>query len=221
MMTRFFKNYEKYKITYPFGTRTIFGKSEHHSGIDLVAVAENGGATSDWVLAFESGEVIEAGYSERSGYYCKIRHSEEFCTIYCHFKAGTLRVARGDKVEKGAILGYMGNTGRSTGAHLHFGISRFGEWVDPEKLFGENLSEVKELVISVERKPLKRGETGDEVRLLQTLLVFHGARIECDSSFGPATQRAVLAFQKDRNLSADGEVGATTWQELLKISKRS
>lgn len=221
MASRFFKNYDGYKITYPFGDRTIFGKREHHSGVDLVAVAENGGATSDWVCAVDAGEVIEAGYSERSGYYCKIRHSEEFCTIYCHFKAGTLRVARGDKVVRGAILGYMGSTGRSTGTHLHFGISLFGEWVDPEKYFDKELSEVNKVTVNTERKLLKRGATGDEVRLLQTLLNFHGARLECDSSFGPATQRAVLAFQKDRNMSADGEVGATTWQELLKISKRS
>jgi hypothetical protein len=44
MSSRFFKNYEGYKITYPFGSRVIFGKKENHSGVDLVAVAENCGA---------------------------------------------------------------------------------------------------------------------------------------------------------------------------------
>lgn len=217
MGCRFFKNYGKYKITYPYGTRTIFGKREHHSGVDLVAVAENGGTISDWVCAFDAGEVVEAGYSERSGYYCKIRHDETFSSIYCHFKQGTLRVEKGDKVEKGAVLGYMGSTGRSTGAHLHFGISFWGEWVDPEKYFDKTLCEVNKVTVNTERKILKRGAKGDEVRLLQTLLNFHGAGIECDSSFGPATQKALMAFQKSRSLTADGITGKVTWHQLMKI----
>lgn len=221
MASRFFRNYDEYKITYPFGTRTILGKTEHHSGIDLVAVAENGGAISDWVVALASGEVIEAGYNSRSGYYCKIRHDETLVTLYCHFKKGTLTVEKGDKVEKGAILGYMGNTGRSTGAHLHLGVSLFGEWVDPEGYFDKNLSEVNKLTLGIERKILKRGAVGGEVRLLQTLLNFHGSKIECDSSFGPATQKALMTFQKSRDMKGDGIADAATWQELLKISKNT
>ena len=217
MNPRIFKNYGRYKITYPFGTRDIFGKTEHHSGVDLVAVAENGGAISDWVVALASGEVIEAGYNSRSGYYCKLRHDETLVTLYCHFKKGTLTVAKGDKVEKGATLGYMGSTGRSTGAHLHLGISLFGEWVDPAEYFDKELSEVNKLTVGTERKMLKRGALGGEVRLLQTLLNFHGAKIECDASFGPATQKALIAFQKSRNLIGDGIADAEVWQELLKI----
>lgn len=221
MASRFFKNYDGYKITYPFGSRVIFGKEEHHSGTDLVAIAENGGAVSDWVCAFDSGKVIEAGYNSRSGYYCKIRHDETLVTLYCHFKKGTLRVEKGDKVVKGEILGYMGSTGRSTGAHLHLGISLFGEWVDPEKYFDKNLSEVNKLIVTQERKMLKRGATGAEVKLLQTLLNFHGARLECDSSFGPATGKALAAFQKSRGITADSVAGVVTWQELMKIAKNT
>ncbi len=221
MASRFFKNYDRYKITYPFGTRVIFGKKEHHSGVDLIAVAENGGGVSDWVIAFDAGEVIEAGYNSRSGYYCKIRHDETLVTLYCHFKKGTLRVDRGDKVEKGDILGFMGSTGRSTGAHLHLGISLFGEWVDPEKYFDKDLSEVNKLTLIHERKILKKGSVGEEVRLLQTMLNFHGAALECDSSFGPATQKALIEFQKRRTISPDGIAGAVVWQELMKISKSS
>ncbi len=221
MASRFFKNYDRYKITYRFGSRVIFGKKEHHSGTDLVAVAENGGAVSDWVCAFDSGEVIEAGYNDRSGYYCKIRHDETLVTLYCHFKKGTLRVEKGDKVEKGDILGFMGSTGRSTGAHLHLGISLFGEWVDPEKYFDKDLCEVNKLTVTQERKMLKRGATGAEVKLLQTLLNFHGAALECDSSFGPATQKALIEFQKSRGIASDGIAGAGTWQELMKIAKNT
>jgi len=221
MASRFFKNYDGYKITYPFGSRVIFGKKEHHTGVDLVAVAENGGAVSDYVVVFDSGEVIEAGYNSRSGYYCKIRHDETLVTLYCHFKKGTLRVKKGDKVENGDVLGFMGSTGRSTGAHLHFGISLFGEWVDPEKYFDKDLSEVNKLTVTQERKLLKRGAKGEEVKLLQTLLNFHGAKLECDSSFGPATAKALAEFQKSRGITADSVAGVVTWQELMKIAKNT
>ena len=221
MASRFFKNYDRYKITYPFGLRVIFGKEEHHSGTDLVAIAQNGGAVSDYVVAFDSGEVIEAGYNSRSGYYCKIRHDETLVTLYCHFKKGTLRVKKGDKVENGDVLGFMGSTGRSTGAHLHFGISLFGEWVDPEKYFDKDLSEVNKLTVTQERKLLKRGAKGEEVKLLQTLLNFHGASLECDASFGPATAKALAEFQKSRGITADSVAGVVTWQELMKIAKNT
>ncbi len=219
MGSRFFKNYDGYKITYPFGKREIFGQTEHHTGVDLVARTEKGGAVSDWVTAFDSGEVIEAGYNSRSGYFCKVRHDETLVTLYCHFKKDSLKVKRGDWVKRGDILGYMGSTGRSTGAHLHFGVSLFGEWVDPEKYFDKNLSEVNKLILTHERKILKRGALGGEVKLLQTLLNFHGFSLECDSSFGPDTQKALLGFQKSRGLDPDGIAGPATWQELMKIAK--
>ena len=221
MGSRFFKNYEGYKITYPFGERVIFGKREHHSGVDLVALTESGGAVSDWVAAFDAGEVIEAGYSERSGYYCKIRHDETAVTIYCHFKKDTLRVKKGDIVKRGELLGYMGSTGRSTGAHLHLGVAFYGEYVDPEQYFDKNLSEVNKLTLTHERKVLKKGAVGGEVRLLQTMLNFHGASISVDSSFGSATDKALREFQKSRELVADGSAGPATWNELMKLAKNS
>ena len=221
MGSRFFKNYAGYKITYPFGKREIFGQTENHTGVDLVALTEKGGALSDWVVAFDSGEVTEAGFSSRSGYYCRIKHDETLATLYCHFKKDTLKVKKGDRVERGDVLGYMGSTGRSTGAHLHLGISLFGEWVDPEQYFDKDLSEVNKLTLTHERKILRRGAVGDEVRLLQTLLIFHGAEISTDSSFGPATEKALVAFQKSREIESDGIAGPATWQELMKITKRS
>lgn len=221
MGSRFFKNYDGYKITYPFGERVILGKREHHSGVDFVALTEKGGAVSDWVVAFDAGEVIEAGYSERSGYYCKIRHDETAVTIYCHFKKDTLRVKKGNLVKRGDLLGYMGSTGRSTGAHLHFGVALYGEYVDPEKYFDKNLSEVNKLILTHERKALKKGAVGGEVRLLQTMLNFYGADIAVDSSFGPATEKALIDFQKKRGISADGSAGRQTWNELMKLTENA
>ncbi len=215
MGSRFFKNYDEYKITYPYGNRVIFGKKEFHSGVDLVAM--KGGALSDWVVAFDAGEVIEAGYNSRSGYYCKIRHDETAVTLYCHFKRGSLQVKKGDRVLRGDILGYMGSTGRSTGAHLHLGLAMYGQYTDPEEYFDKTLSEVNKLTLTHERKILKRGAAGGEVKLLQSMLIFHGADISIDSSFGPATQKALISFQESRGLEGDGIAGPATWNELMKI----
>ena len=55
----------------------------------------------------------------------------------------------------------------------------------------------------------------------QTLLNFHGFSLECDSSFGPATQKAVVDFQRSRDIEADGVAGPTTWRELMKIAKNT
>lgn len=221
MGSRFFKKYDDYRITYRFGLRTILGRREHHSGVDLVAVAENGGAISDHVVAFDDGVVTEAGYNPRSGYYCRIRHDETAVSLYCHFKQGSLRVKRGDIVKRGDVLGYMGSTGRSTGAHLHLGIAFFGEYVDPEKYFDSSLSEVNKLTLKHERKILRRGAQGEEVRLLQTLLNFHGAKLAADSSFGAATREALTAFQKSRSLDPDGSAGPATWSKLLELNNNA
>ena len=217
MGSRFFKNYEDFRITYPFGEREILGVREHHSGVDLVPLAKNGGALSDWVVAFDAGEVVEAGFSERSGYYCKIRHDETLSTLYCHFKKDTLRVKKGDRIARGDLLGYMGSTGRSTGAHLHLGVALYGEYVDPSAYFDKDLSEVNKLTLTHERRVLRKGAVGGEVRLLQTMLNFHGATLEADSSFGPATESALKEFQTRRGLEADGSAGPATWSELMKI----
>ena len=217
MASRFFLNYDKYKITYPYGMRTILGSTGLHQGVDLVAVAENGGSISDWILAFDGGVVTAAGYNSVSGYYCKIRHDDTSETIYCHFLKDTLRVKNGERVKRGDVLGYMGNTGRSTGAHLHFGIAFYGKYVDPESYFDKTLSEVNNMTLTHTRKVLKKGAQGKEVRLLQTLLNFHGASLVADGSFGPATHTALKAFQSERSLDADGSAGPATWGELMKL----
>jgi peptidoglycan hydrolase-like protein with peptidoglycan-binding domain len=68
---------------------------------------------------------------------------------------------------------------------------------------------------------LKKGAVGGEVRLLQTMLNFHGASISVDSSFGSATDKALREFQKSRGLDADGSAGPATWNELMKLAKNS
>ena len=61
---------------------------------------------------------------------------------------------------------------------------------------------------------LRLGSSGDAVREAQTLLVRHGATPSPDGQFGPATQRAVIGFQRSAGLSPDGVVGPRTWRAL-------
>lgn len=74
----------------------------------------------------------------------------------------------------------------------------------------------KELLVSVSLPVLKRGSTGNEVRVVQTLLRTYGANISIDGSFGPATDLALKQFQQANNLEVDGSCGANTWTQLLR-----
>lgn len=72
-----------------------------------------------------------AGWSEARGYgnLITLGHAAEWQTAYGHLSE--LRVACGDRVERGAVIGLAGDTGRSGGAHLHFELLRHGERVNP------------------------------------------------------------------------------------------
>lgn len=72
-----------------------------------------------------------------------------------------------------------------------------------------------EKVVSIILPILKRGSCGEDVRSLQTLLNAKGASLETDSSFGPATDKALRDFQESRDLEIDGSCGVETWTALL------
>lgn len=83
-------------------------------------------------------------------------------------------------------------------------------------------SEGATIRITVDLPELEYGSKGEAVRLLQTLLPFHGSRYKCgiwgaDGDWGDATQRSVERFQQDSGLDADGIVGRATWEKLLSV----
>lgn len=112
-------------ITSPFGYRkNPFGYSstEFHSGVDLKASYEP-------VYATGAGTVIEAKYLSGYGYTVIIDHGYGITTKYAH--NSKLYVSVGDEVVRGDKISKSGNTGRSTGPHLHYEILVDGEPVDP------------------------------------------------------------------------------------------
>lgn len=97
----------------------------HHSGLDIAAP----GGTQ--VVASKAGRVTFAGTGGDYGTFVTIQHAKDMETRYGHL--GSLRVKKGTFVRPGQVIGTVGNTGRSTGYHLHFEIRSRGRSVDPVK----------------------------------------------------------------------------------------
>jgi len=108
-----------YTITSEFGAR--WGRN--HNGIDL------GCPTGSPVLAADGGTVVQAGYNGSFGNLVVIDHQNGMQTYYAH--NSSLIVSVGDKVFQGQQISWSGNTGRSTGPHLHFEIRVGGTPTNP------------------------------------------------------------------------------------------
>ena len=125
-------------LTYPFkGTwpvsqqfGDVYTDASGHRGIDFALYFGTP------VLAAAKGTVIKIG-CDPSGYgnYVTLSHADNYRSIYAHLSSISVRT--GEYVRSGQTLGESGNSGRSTGAHLHFEVLKDGISVDPEPLFGE------------------------------------------------------------------------------------
>ena len=112
-------------ISSGFGWRPdpFTGRPSFHRGIDLR------GSIGTPVRASKDGTVARLGNSRVYGQYIILTHAGGFQTLYAHLSAFSVR--QGERVRQGAQIGAVGNTGMSTGPHLHFGIHRNGTWVNP------------------------------------------------------------------------------------------
>lgn len=116
---------EGVKLTSSFGMRThpVLGGRRAHKGIDLA------GPTGTPVLAAADGIISRADWFSSYGLYISIEHGGQIQTRYAHMSR--LNVAKGQRVRKGDVIGFVGSTGRSTGPHLHYEVRIANEAVNP------------------------------------------------------------------------------------------
>jgi murein DD-endopeptidase MepM/ murein hydrolase activator NlpD len=114
-------------ITSRFGQRVdpINGKPAYHHGVDI-----RGSMGSD-VKATAEGTVVIQNYDKGNGRYVLIDHGNGFVTKYAHLKKSL--VQKGNFVERGQVIGQVGNSGRSTGPHVHYEIHYDDKIVNPTK----------------------------------------------------------------------------------------
>lgn len=123
------------KINSLYGYRKdpFTGKRKFHNGIDLHA-------RSDKVFAMMQGRVLKVGQDKVSGKYVTLQYGS-FTVNYC--RLSQISVSQGQAVLPGDVVGITGNTGRSTGEHLHITIRQKGEYVNPW-IFLDYINSVKE-----------------------------------------------------------------------------
>jgi murein DD-endopeptidase MepM/ murein hydrolase activator NlpD len=130
-----------------------------HNGVDLVA------PVGTPVLAAAGGTVVGAAPNAGYGNWMRIDHAQNVATVYGHLSAFAPGIGAGAKVQRGQVIGFVGNTGRSTGPHLHFEVINNGQAIDPmisprtkrARLEGVDLERFRKLVRQSEAA--RHGET--------------------------------------------------------------
>lgn len=107
-----------------------------HKGVDLAA------PEGTRIVAALPGTVVSAGYENGYGNTVLVQHPGGLQTRYGHL--ASLNVKAGDQVNESSVLGTVGNTGHSTGPHLHFEVIRLGKQVDPTTGYGSQLASLKQ-----------------------------------------------------------------------------
>lgn len=99
-----------------------------HQGIDFAATVGTP------VRTVADGKVLFAGYRGASGLMIEIAHGPRYKTNYLHLSKINSEIRPGARVYRGQVIGAVGNTGRSTGPHLHYGFYDNNKYVDPSKI---------------------------------------------------------------------------------------
>lgn len=115
------------RITSGFGMRNhpILGFTKMHKGIDF------GVPTGTPIQAAGDGAVEIAGFNGSYGNYVRLRHGSNVGTAYAHMSRIATGIKPGKHVSQGQIIGFVGTTGRSTGAHLHYEVLRGDTQINP------------------------------------------------------------------------------------------
>jgi murein DD-endopeptidase MepM/ murein hydrolase activator NlpD len=139
----------------PFGLRQLpwEGNGRLHEGIDIAAPAGSP------VRAATDGVVVRSGVSGSYGRFVELAHKDGLRTMYAHLGATARGVKPGLYTRRGQTIAFVGNSGRSTGAHLHFELRRLGKPLNPAFFLGRTFAEAEDL-------PLRAaGQVSHKVRI--------------------------------------------------------
>ena len=133
---------------------------KRHDGVDYAA------PTGSKVYASADGVITVSKWYGGYGNYITIRHNSEYSTGYGHLKSFAKGIRPGVRVKQGQVIAYVGNTGRSTGPHLHFEVIKNGVKVNPltvkaatgENLSGAKLAAFKKVVAEIKASSLQSKE---------------------------------------------------------------
>lgn len=118
------------RLSSPYGKREhpVLGYTRMHKGLDFAAVR------GTQVLAAGDGTVVQRRRNGSFGNYIRIRHSGELSTVYAHLDRYKDTLVSGDRVRRGEVIGYVGETGLTTGPNLHFEVLKGERQVNPAKV---------------------------------------------------------------------------------------
>ena len=118
------------RLSSGFGTRfhPILGYAKMHTGVDWAA------KVGTPIFAAGNGTILKAEMSSGYGRRTEIQHANGYVTAYNHQSAFARGIAPGARIRQGQVIGYVGSSGLSTGAHLHYEVIVNGHFVDPMKI---------------------------------------------------------------------------------------
>jgi murein DD-endopeptidase MepM/ murein hydrolase activator NlpD len=149
------------RLSSSFGQRKhpISGFNAMHKGVDFAA------PLGTPIIAAGSGVILESGWKGSFGRYIRIKHNATYDTAYAHMKSISPQIRVGTYVKQGEVIGFVGSTGRSTGAHLHYEIMVNNRQVNPmtvrlptgKRIDSQHLEAFKKIVTKIDKEVLSRG----------------------------------------------------------------
>tara|TARA_B100001093_G_scaffold4823_1_gene4943 strand:+ start:638 stop:2035 length:1398 start_codon:yes stop_codon:yes gene_type:complete len=149
------------RLSSSFGHRKhpVSGFNAMHKGVDFAA------PRGTPIIAAGSGVIREAGWKGSFGRYVRIRHNATYDTAYAHMSRIAPNIHPGSRVTQGEIIGYVGSTGRSTGAHLHYEVLVNNRQVNPmtvrlptgERMDDQHLPTFQKTIAAIDQEVLSHG----------------------------------------------------------------
>ena len=212
---------ENNRVTSHYGYRRSFRKN--HKGTDIKVYV------GDTIYAAFTGKIRIVAYNHKGwGKYILIRHNNGLETLYGHMSKQL--VVEGQEVKAGEPIGLGGNTGKSTGSHLHFEARFLGHFIDPELMFDFEAKDIKGdyyLFSSVGRSRLLTSEESKKLPENEVLATIGGPTFQADKEaegkrFQNERKAAIRAsfhkVAKGENLSTIARKRGTTVARLCKLN---